>query len=78
MGRLLKRGERGNLPKIEYENIVAWRLLAKDKTTNEISIVGIFDSFAEARDEVDRLRTDNIYFYIHGGENRVLYSSEEQ
>ena len=80
-GHLIRSPERGNLPKnIKWVKLAdeEFRVLSVNPKTDEIKVVGIFTDFAEARKEVDKNINSGLYFYVHGKENRVLYSREAQ
>ena len=77
MGHLVRRPERGNLPKVQWETNEEFRVVSINPQTDAIRLVKTFLVFEQARLFVDNLDTEGLYFYIHGQENRVLYSREE-
>ena len=51
-----------------------YRVLSINKETQEILLVGHFDSLAMATESANEHKTEDIDIYVHGSHNRVLYS----
>ena len=51
-----------------------YRVLSINKETQEILLIGHFDSLDVAKESANDHKDEDIDIYVHGSHNRVLYS----
>ena len=49
-----------------------YRVLSVNSKTDEVTMLGVYSSYAEAYQEAQKHKRDGLDIYLHGDSNRVL------
>ena len=53
-------------------NEAEYRVLSVNSKTDEVTMLGVYPSYAEAYQEAQKHKQDGLDIYLHGDSNRVL------